>query len=146
MFNVVIVKESMTMKIMAAVDNDNGLMFNNRRQSSDKALYEHIINEIGGNKLWVSMYSRQLFSGYDNLEMSQGIGLAGENDYCFIEDSDIKPYEDKIDTVILYKWNRSYPSDLSFPVDMLKNFKLKSTTDFEGNSHEKITEEVYIRK
>lgn len=51
-----------------------------------------------------------------------------------------------VDEVYLYKWNRKYPSDVKFPKDMLNDFKLEGSTDFEGNSHEKITEERYVRK
>ena len=35
---------------------------------------------------------------------------------------------------------------MKFPKDMLNDFKLEGSTDFEGNSHEKITEERYVRK
>jgi len=51
-----------------------------------------------------------------------------------------------VDEIYLYKWNRKYPSDVKFPKDMLKNFDMDGAADFEGNSHEKITEERYVRK
>lgn len=86
------------------------------------------------------------FGDYENIEVNQEFGFAGKDDFCFVEDSEIVSYEDMVDEVYLYKWNRKYPSDVKFPKDMLNNFKLEGSTDFEGNSHEKITEERYVRK
>lgn len=44
--------------------------------------------------------------------------------------------------LVLYRWNRSYPGDVTFPWP-LTGWKLVETADFPGTSHEKITEEVY---
>ena len=54
----------------------------------------------------------------------------------------IKYFNDKIEKLIVFKWNREYPSDFSLDID-LSQWSLISTTDFKGNSHEKITMEVY---
>ena len=122
------------MKVISIVDDDYGIMFNNRRVSKDSVLNEHIIKMLDGRKLWLSLYSKQLFGDYENIEVNQEFGFAGKDDFCFVEE------------VYLYKWNRKYPSDVKFPKDMLNDFKLEGSTDFEGNSHEKITEERYVRK
>ena len=101
---------------------------------------------LDGRKLWLSLYSKQLFGDYVNLEVNQEFGFAGKDDFCFVEDSEIVPYEDMVDEIILYKWNRKYPSDVTFPKKFLSEFNMESSTDFPGNSHEKITEERYVRK
>ena len=53
----------------------------------------------------------------------------------------------KVDTLIIYRWNRKYPRDgvleLS-PYDM--GLSLDSITDFAGSSHNRITEEVWKRR
>ncbi|MFR4122966.1 MAG: hypothetical protein ACLT0W_12285 [Clostridium sp.] len=46
--------------------------------------------------------------------------------------------------MILYKWNRVYPADQYFAMD-LSGWKLVETVEFPGSSHEKITEERYER-
>ena len=125
------------MKVISIVDDNYGIMFNNRRVSKDSVLNKHIIKMLD---------SKQLFGDYENLEVNQEFGFAGRDDFCFVEDSEIVSYEDIVDEVYLYKWNRKYPSDVKFPKDMLNDFKLEGSTDFEGNSHEKITEERYVRK
>ena len=52
--------------------------------------------------------------------------------------------EDRIEKVILFKWNRNYPADTFFSLD-LSGYTLEKTEDFAGNSHEKITKEIYRR-
>lgn len=48
------------MKVISIVDDDYGIMFNNRRVSKDSVLNEHIIKMLDGRKLWLSLYSKQL--------------------------------------------------------------------------------------
>ena len=121
------------MKVISIVDDDYGIMFNNRRVSKDSVLNEHIIKMLDGGKLWLSLYSKQLFGDYENIEVNQEFGFAGKDDFCFVEDSEIVSYEDMVDEVYLYKWNRKYPSDVKFPKDMLNDFKLEGSTDFAGS-------------
>lgn len=69
--------------------------------------------------------------------------LASAGDYCFVEDSDIHPYMDRVEKIILYKWNRHYPADHYFDISLLDGWVLNDIVDFKGSSHEKITREVY---
>lgn len=48
------------MKVISIVDDDYGIMFNNRRVSKDSVLNEHIIKMLDGGKLWLSLYSKQI--------------------------------------------------------------------------------------
>ena len=52
--------------------------------------------------------------------------------------------EKEIEKVILYHWNRDYPADTYFDLD-LTDWKITRTEEFPGFSHDKITEEVYCR-
>ena len=93
------------MIVMICVDDHNGMMFNHRRQSRDRA---------------------------------------GSGEYCFVEDQDILPYEDELESIILFQWNRSYPADFHFPADILSHgWTMTESEEFEGSSHEKIIREVY---
>ena len=65
--------------------------------------------------------------------------------YCFVENLDVLQYESNFDKIIIYSWNRVYPKDLTFNID-LNNWECVSEFDFVGNSHDNITERVYIRK
>ena len=71
---------------------------------------------------------------------------AEEEDFCFIEDIQISGFENKIRTVILYQWNRRYPADRYFLLDLSDgSWELQRTEELKGSSHEKITKGVYER-
>ena len=57
----------------------------------------------------------------------------------------VVPYESRIEEVILCHWNRDYPADMYFKMD-LGSWKLAETQEYAGSSHEKITEERYVRR
>jgi hypothetical protein len=132
------------MHIFVCIDNNNGMLFNNRRQSRDRILIEKVKEITGSSWLWIRDFSRTLFPD-DVIVDNDMLTKAGEEDYCFVEDVPLNPYTDKIDEIYVFRWNRDYPSDTFFDNDMLKNFSLKSTEDFKGSSHEKITLERWVK-
>ncbi len=138
------------MVIIACVDDRNGLMFNHRRQSRDSVVCRDILQECTGKQLYMSAYSEKLFPEAEGVEIKISesiIKQAGEEDICFIEDAKITGYEEQIQKVILYKWNRKYPADFYFTLDLSDgSWELQQTEEFRGSSHEKITKEVYERK
>lgn len=134
------------MNVLVCIDKDNGMMFFGKRQSQDVVQREKMLELIGQQKVFMTAYSAKLFDNDNRIVIDDNyLTNATENDYCFIENGD---YDiDKCSVVVLYKWNRKYPADRYFDVQKLKkDFKLVKKTDFVGNSHEKITEEVYERK
>jgi len=137
------------MIVIICVDDDMGIMFNKRRQSQDRVLRERIISMASGKKLWLNCYSEKQFE-QEYLSCitatDKFLDEAAKGDYCFVENDDILPYERSIEKIILFRWNRRYPSDLKFSYPLAVNgWKLISATNFAGSSHEKITEEVYVR-
>ena len=145
------------MKIIVCVDNQNGMMFNHRRQSQDRVLRKRIMELTGGKKLWMNAYSQKQFlqvNGNMSKEQEQSgqiqadeafLEKAGPGEYCFVENKDVVPYESRIEEVILCHWNRDYPADVFFEVDLSK-WRLEERKDFSGYSHEKITKEIYNRQ
>lgn len=135
------------MKIIVCVDDNNGMMFNKRRQSRDKVLIEDVVKNVVGGNLLMTPYSEPLFanSDIDAFFLSEYIlDEADPEDYCFIENKALLPYSDRIDELIIYRWNRTYPADMHLDIDPeALSLKLVSTTEFAGSSHEKITKELY---
>ena len=80
-----------------------------------------------------------LVIGYDILKK------AGKEDFCFVEGKLPPEYEKNITQIILYRWNRKYPADIYFQID-LNRWKMTGSWDFTGSSHEKITKEIYEKK
>ncbi len=137
------------MIIIACVDERNGMMFNRRRQSRDSAVCGDILRECGGKKPYMSTYSGKLFGDVEekNIRITEEfLKEAEEEDFCFIEDIQISGFENKIRTVILYQWNRRYPADRYFLLDLSDgSWELQRTEELKGSSHEKITKGVYER-
>ena len=133
--------------LIAAVDDRYGMMFHQRRQSQDRILREKILTMTKGKTLWMNAYSRKQFQEgfHDQIrESEEFLDRAQNGDYCFVEDCSVKRYADKISRIILYKWNRKYPGDVFFDIDVSDGgWNLVQTEDFRGSSHEKITMEVY---
>ena len=134
------------MKVIACLDDRCGMMFNNRRQSRDRILIEDVIKDLGKEKIYISPYSQLLFEGTDaKIKVSDNPLEAAKGDgVCFIEDKHLSVYKGEIDILVIYRWNRHYPCDFYFDLD-INEYKLVESRDFEGSSHEKITKEVYKR-
>ena len=128
------------MKLIVCLDDNNGMMFNKRRQSRDRVLVENVLEHCKGEKIYANEYSAKLFPE-NTVEMFESIEIV-ENAYCFAEDFTVN--EEYVDEIIVYKWNRVYPTDTYFNID-LENWSLIESVDFEGSSHEKITREIYRR-
>lgn len=129
------------MKAFICIDDDNGILFNNRRLSKDKVLIQWIMDYIDGKSIWMRSYSQELFDGYKNIKVADDyLDKADTEDYCFVEDDKLAAYLEKADTIFVCRWNRRYPSDLKFENCLSIDKWSKSIIDeFKGSSHEKIT-------
>lgn len=135
------------MKAIICVDDNNGMTFNRRHQSQDRVLRQDVMDEAGGGKIWMNGYTAKQFADVEpgRLQVEEGfLEKAGAGDLCFVENQDIVPFKEKIEEIILYRWNRTYPADTWFQMD-LKDWRVTETKEFEGSSHEKITKERYKR-
>lgn len=136
------------MKVMVCLEDNGGVMFNNRRQSRDRVLNADVVATVGDSCLFISPYSQMLFEDSEaKLCVSEDFLDKADNDgYCFVEDRALAPYAERIDEIILYKWNRRYPADRYFDLDLTAlGFSCVAVEEFAGYSHEKITKERYVR-
>lgn len=134
------------MNIIVCIDDKCGMLFGGRRLSRDIRLCENILEVVNGDTLYMNEYSYGLFETLSakNIKVNESfLKKAKANDYCFVENASIEEYAKSINKVLLYRWNRVYPSDVKFDMSVLEDKKLLSTTEFAGNSHDKITLEVY---
>ena len=116
------------MIVIVCVDNNLGMMFNNRRQSRDIEVVKKIIEFTKGSSLWMNKYSYELFEELD----------------CNRINIDLEPYEKWVEKIIVFRWNTVYPSDHELDID-LGSWQLLESSEFVGKSHEKITMEVYSK-
>ena len=114
------------------IDDRGGMLFNHRRQSQDRLLREDLLAEAAGRPLWMNSYSlRQFPTPPPNLCVDEGF-------------LDPAPWRERMEGVILYRWNRTYPADLRLTLS-LEGWSLERREIFAGSSHEKIIKEVYRR-
>ncbi len=131
--------------ILVAVDDNMGMMFNQRRQSMDRILRQKILKLTQGHRLWMNGYSASQFheDEKNNIVIDENfLQNACFPDYCFVEHG--LPDEQDVNRIILFRWNQSYPSDVSFTYP-LKSWRKIEAEDFQGYSHRNITMEVYVR-
>ena len=137
------------MHLIICLDDRNGMSFNRRRQSRDRAVTADIVRTSAGRMLWMSPASAALFEDDPPCSLRTAedfLDRAAKDDCCFVEDRDVRPYLPQIGEIILYRWNRVYPADRYWDIDLtVGDWTLRETTDFPGFSHAKITKEVYCK-
>ena len=132
------------MTVFICIDDNNGMMFNNRRQSRDSAVVSKIVEMSNGGRLFMNGYSSKLFDGIDVLVCENFMEKAESGDFCFAENISLSDFDEKIKTLVLFKWNKIYPSDKKMDI-LLDGRTLEQTFDFEGSSHDIITCEVWSK-
>lgn len=136
------------MTVIVCLDTKGGMTFNNRRQSRDTRVTEDVKRICDGKRLLISPFSEKMLatSGIETTVLEDPLGEAKAGDTVFVENLPVAPYIDRTERIIVYNWNRSYPADRHFDVNMgACGFKLQSTREFVGSSHEKITREDYTK-
>ncbi|MDO4315497.1 MAG: ribonuclease Z [Oscillospiraceae bacterium] len=129
------------------IGDGDGMLFNRRRVSRDRAQQEDLLALCGDGRLWLAPYSAPLFAwAAERVTADDGfLEKAGPGEVCFVEDRALAPAADRVEAAVLYRWNRAYPADVRFDFD-LTDFRLEERTEFPGTSHERITREIYRRK
>lgn len=136
------------MKVFVCIEDRGGMMFNNRRESRDRLVVLDMLVEAGAKRLYISPFSEKLFEGNMRsvLVSRYPFEEVPEDGNLFVEDQDLKGYEDRIDTLVVYCWNRVYPYDRMLDID-LSRYDLVEEKDFAGYSHDRITKKTYrLRK
>jgi len=136
------------LKLIACVSDGGGILFAGRRVSRDAAVIGDVVSVVGDGVLFTSDYSAALFEGsaLSSVVVSNPLESAERDDFVFLESRGAIEYKDKIDTLIIYRWNRKYPFDVRLDIDpRAEGMTLSETVEFSGKSHEKITRERWIR-
>ena len=135
-----------TMILMACVDGRNGMAFNRRRQSRDRAVRADLLAEIGTARLWVNAATARQFAPEEQSRLcvdASFLEKAGPGEPCFVENCSVVACAGRVEQVVLYRWDRAYPADLFWDLP-LEGWTLARREEFPGFSHEIITKEVYI--
>lgn len=135
------------MTVIFCLDENKGMLFNNRRLSRDAMVFEDIQTYLTGT-LKINSFSEKLVSASGvNYEIFNNFVTNPDSDsFYYIENISVKENLNKINRIIVYWWNRKYPSDTKLDFDPLEcGYKSTSVYEFVGKSHEKITREIFER-
>jgi hypothetical protein len=131
---------------IVCLDDQDGMLFHNRRQSMDSRVREYMIELCGEKPLWMNRYSAGQFSQiHPNFCIDEDfLEKAGFGEYCFLENVDAANVADMVEGIVIFRWNRRYPADMRFPTAIFsQKWTRIETKEFPGSSHERITLEVY---
>lgn len=132
------------MIIITCLDDHDGMMFHNRRQSQDRGLREYIAEMTKEETVYMNAYTKKLYEEIKNPVVSEDfLQKAGKGENCIVEDRLLAPVIDKIEEIIIFRWNKVYPSDQVLDVD-LEEWKLVEEEKIKGSTHE-ITKQIYLR-
>ena len=127
------------------LDDMEGMLFHERRQSRDRKVTEKILELAEGSRLWIHPFSQPLFAkcAAGNLTVDERfLEEAEEGEYCFVENQGLGAWENRLEKIVIFRWNRHYPADFYLDI-CLERWKKTGEEEFAGYSHEKITREVY---
>ncbi|MBR4951188.1 MAG: ribonuclease Z, partial [Clostridia bacterium] len=98
------------MKLIICTDENNGMLFNNRRQSRDSVLCQYVLDLAAGAPLAMTEYSAKIFPESENIVVCDNVFKS--NGFCFAEEA--VPSLAGVEELYWFNWNRSYPADVVF--------------------------------
>ena len=129
------------MTYICCVDDYASLSFNKRRNSSDRFVIEDIIKTVWKATLRVDTYTAKLFRDKQIPSLiidDDCLENAKNGEFVFVERQNPSAYLKAGDQLILYHWNRHYPSDNRLNLTGWNPPEI-TTGEFEGYSPENIT-------
>lgn len=149
------------MNIIICLDKNNGIRFNNRRQSRDREVVYDILKCCQDYKIWMNNESKEIFcesieSMEDNIQKQSFINImkehinidesfldkAEDGDYCFVESNILDEYKENIDKITVYRWDKVYPQDEVFDIS---GYSINNIEEIKGYSHDVILREIYVK-
>lgn len=135
------------MTLILCLDAGRGSTFFGKRQTTDSAVRERMINIAGEKPLSVNAYTASQFRDHiENIAVTDDILSLPDDAVCFVEDADPALFSGRVDRLVIYRWNKKYPRDRAlgfYPYD--EGMKLESIQDFAGSSHDRVTEEIWVK-
>lgn len=133
------------MIILICLDDKNGMMFHNRRQSQDRGLRAYIRQLVGNSKIYMNQYTRKLYREFSQACVCEDfLFRAQAGDYCLVENQELCPVKDRIEKIIVFRWNKVYPADQILDLS-LDGWVLENSREFDGSTH-RILQETYVRE
>lgn len=133
------------MKVIVCVDDRLGTEFNRRPLARDRELMRDLMLLVGRERLWMEPRFLPLLPEEARKRVflhSDPLSAAAPGDYVFSAGKPLQGHEDGIEELILYRWNRLYPSDRKLDLNP-DAWRQVQEVSFAGSSHSRITRETY---
>ncbi len=129
------------------IGNGGGVSLFGRPVSRDIFVFEDLAALAGERELIARPGAAALFSGVRaRLTLLPDPEKAEIPDAFVLFDAAVPADLGRFDRVTLYRWNRDYPADVFFDEKALTaGFTKTETSEFPGNSHPRVTREIYER-
>lgn len=137
------------MKLIVCTDDRGGMMFFGKRPARDRYAIDDIIKDAEGKQILIAPYSEKLFAeqGGKYTISTDPLADAGKDDAVFIEDRSAGAYLEKIDSIVIYSWDLSYPFDKKFDIaPEAEGFVKIQEKEFTGHAHKTVKKTLYTRK
>lgn len=152
------------MILIACLDDNGGMMFGGRRQTRDRLVNRHILEMTKGQLIMTAASVKMFRALPEELEKdgaspeeTETLGklveqirvepdplhAAGPGDFVFDEETPPGRFADRIRRLVIYHWNRVYPADIWFDLDLTVGWTRKAMQNITGSSHDPVTIEVY---
>lgn len=145
MEKIIDMERSPGLKVFVCLDNHSGITFHGKRQSKDVIVREVMRIMAQDSPVFMSKYSKEQFEEDEEREsvcVYKDISKIPNNAYCFVESkTDFDAVAEKAREIIVFNWNRRYPSDETVLVP--NQYVLTNTYTLIGNSHDLITVQKY---
>ena len=130
------------------LDDRNATRLMNKRQSRDVTVANKIMLLAGAEPIYIKKKSESFFLNTDFLPTFiyfESLNEIPDNAYVFFEEPLSKDELRSAGKIVVFRWNRIYPSTNADRID-LNGFTKVKYDDFEGSSHDNITTEVYFNE
>ncbi len=100
---------------IVCVDDSWGMAFGGRRQSRDREVSTRMLADAAGRALWCAPSSLALFGPGAEARLTAAedfLNRAGPGEFCFVEDRPLLHWLERMEGLVLYRWNRRYPADV----------------------------------
>ena len=121
------------MIVIVCLDTACGMMFAHRRLSRDCEVTRRIQTICKGKKLWMNSYSARLYGDLKEthvLVKEDFLSYAKKGEFCLVETTQLAFLEAEIEGIYIFWWNRAYPADLHFDLDLAKEVCARNGWEF----------------
>ena len=128
------------MRVIVCLDDRDGVRFNGRRQSRDRAVVADILATTVGPLRMTADTATLFAEAAERVQISASpLTDAAAGDTCVLETAFLP--DAAVEELVVYRWNRVYPADEY--VNLPAARRLIAREEWAGFSHERITKEVW---